>query len=539
MTNTVLFDLQAAAMAAAANSANPGRKLPNGEDIPEGMNFSDILASQNVQNTQNMQTNAAENAEGKNIPAENAETDAAEETDKGIFSDALKLIENADDGVKKALELLLKTVLNALRGSSDGEERKTDMFMILTDGSAGFSDEDDMSEDMLLGAEIMNRLGLMIDSEVEKETDPDLLLGELEKIVEQILGVSDEDTDETTAADALAALLNIASEEIESFAFEDSSAKTEAVENAAEAMKAPIKAVEQEAPEKLPEAEKLYSEFVAEVVSETEEVPKIASRSGFTALKINNASEQVSNIERKLYSEPETETEEIPVQAIAGDRSGIEENPDANKDSGSESRSDSESGTAAEMAAGASTENQTIFVRDEIAAENTETKLSADTAFSVENQVKDVVTDEIAEFGDKDGVKELVLILRPRELGQIAVKLVKDANAVSVIMSAQYEEVGKLMTQRAAYLGESLAGRDYDVKDIQVVEPGNAAEQMGLNFTDHGFSFARNQGGSNDADSGRGYRGENDGYGEIDGIEEIGADRGDIRFREAKLWTTA
>ena len=97
MTNTVLFDLQAAAMAAAANSANPGRKLPNGEDIPEGMNFSDILASQNVQNTQNMQTNAAENAEGKNIPAENAETDAAEETDKGIFSDALKLIENADD----------------------------------------------------------------------------------------------------------------------------------------------------------------------------------------------------------------------------------------------------------------------------------------------------------------------------------------------------------------------------------------------------------------------------------------------------------
>ena len=209
MTNTVLFDLQAAAMAAAANSANPGRKLPNGEDIPEGMNFSDVLASQNVQNVHNAQTDAAENADGTDITVENA---SDEEMDKGIFSDALKLIENADDGVKKALELLLKTVLNALRGSSDGEERKTDMFMILTDGSAGFSDEDDMSEDMLLGAEIMNRLGLMIDSEVEKETDPDLLLGELEKIVEQILGVSDEDTDETTAADALAAQLNIAPE---------------------------------------------------------------------------------------------------------------------------------------------------------------------------------------------------------------------------------------------------------------------------------------------------------------------------------------
>lgn len=539
MTNTVLFDLQAAAMAAAANSSGKSQKLPNGEDIPEGMNFSDILASQNVLNTQNVQTNAAENADGTDITVENAENASVEEADKGIFSDALKLIENADDGVKKALELLLKTVLNALRGSSDGEERKTDMFMILTDGSAGFSDEDDMSEDMLLGAEIMNRLGLMIDSEVEKETDPDLIFGELEKIVEQILGVSDEDTDETTAADALAALLNIAPEDVESFAFEDSSTKTEAVGNAAEAMKAPIKAVEQEAPEKLPEAEKLFSEFAAEVVSETEDVPKIVSRSGFTALKINNASEQVSNIERKLYSEPDAEAEDLPVQAIAEDRSGIKEDPGANKGSGSESKSDSGNRAAAEIAAGASAENQTIFVRDEIVTENTETKLSADTAFSVENQVKDVVADEIAEFGDKDGVKELVLILRPRELGQIAVKLVKDANVVSVIMSAQYEEVGKLMTQRAAYLGESLAGRDYDVKDVQVVEPGNAAEQMGLNFTDHGFSFARNQGGSNDAGSGRGYRGENDGYGEIDGIEEIGANRGDIRFREAKLWTTA
>lgn len=539
MTNTVLFDLQAAAMAAAANSSGKSQKLPNGEDIPEGMNFSDVLASQNALNTQNIQADAAEGTGETEIPDENSVNDAVEEADKGIFSDALKLIENADDGVKKALELLLKTVLNALRGSSDGEERKTDMFMILTDGSAGFSDEDDMSDDMLLGAEIMNRLGLMIDSEIEKDTDPDLILGELEKIVEQILGVSDEDTDETTAADALAALLNIAPEDVESFAFEDSSAKTEAVGNAAEAMKAPIKTVEQEAPEKLPEAEKLYSELAAELVSKTEDVPKMPSRTGFTALKINNASEQVGNIERKLYFGSEAEAEEMPVQTIAADRSGIAENSDANKDSGSESKSDSGNRTAAEIAAGTSAENQTVFVRDEIGTESTETKLSADTAFSVENQVKDVVTDEIAGFGDKDGVKELVLILRPRELGQIAVKLVKDANTVSVIMSAQYEEVGKLMTQRAAYLGESLAGKDYDVKNVQIVEPGNAAEQMGLNFTDHGFSFARNRNGSNDTDSGRGYRGENDGYGEIDGIEEISADHGDIRFREAKLWTTA
>lgn len=549
MTNTVLFDLQAAAMAAAANSAGRSQKLPNGEDIPEGMSFSEILASETTQVSQGTQAEQADELTGiageTAVSAGTEEDVVSEETDSGIFSEALKLIENADDTVKKALTLLLKTVLNALRGSSDGEERKTDMFMILTDGSAGFSDEDDLSGDMLLSADIMNRLGLMLDSEIEKGTEPDLLLGELEKAVEQILGYDDEETDETAAADALAALLNIAPEEIESFALEGSDAKTEAVENAAEAFKAPMKAVEQEAPEKIPEAEKLYSEFAAEAVSVTEDIPKPVSRAGFAALKINNASEQVNNIGRKLYSESEAETGEIPVKAVSEEYAEI--SADAYKDGGEAADrgtdSESKAGVAAETnyeaAAGTAVGTETVFMRDEIGTESTETKLSADTAFSVENQVKDVVTDEIAGFGDKDGVKELVLILRPRELGQIAVKLVKDANTVSVIMSAQYEEVGKLMTQRAAYLGESLAGKDYNVKEVQIVEPGNAAEQMGLNFTDHGFSFARNQGGSNNTDSGRGYRGDNDAYGEIDGIEEIGADRGDIRFREAKLWTTA
>lgn len=579
MTNTVLFDLQAAAMAAAANSANPGRKLPNGEDIPEGMSFSDMLASESAQVSQAMQavqgtqTDKTEQAgldgiAGESAAAEGTEEAAAEETDNGIFSDALKLIENAGDGVKEALTLLLKTVLNALRGSSDGEERKTDMFMILTDGSAGFSDEDDMSEDMLLGAEIMNRLGLMIDSEIEKDTDTDLLFGELEKIVGQILGNDKDDTDETTAADALAALLNIAPAETESIelSFEGGKAKTEAVESAAEAFKAPMRAVAQEAPEKLSEAERLYSELEAKAVSETapkkEETPELISRTGFAALKINNASEQVSNIGRKLDPEPKAETEEAPVQTVSeknaeaganvyrdgGERPGGGTDGKAESGTDSESKARTDVGTVyeTEAAGAAAAENftmaagaETVFIRDEIGTDSVETRLGADTAFSVENQVKDVVTDEIAGFGDKDGVKELVLILRPRELGQIAVKLVKYANTVSVIMSAQYEEVGKLMTQRAAYLGESLSGRDYDVKDVQVVEPGNAAEQMGLNFTDHGFSFARNQNGSDSTDSGRGYRGENDGYGDIDGTEEIGAVRGDIRFREAKLWTTA
>ena len=253
-------------------------------------------------------------------------------------------------------------------------------------------------------------------------------------------------------------------------------------------------------------------------------------------MKINNASEQVGNIGRRISSEPAAEEAEIPEQNLNAENFTADEsraNPNADSESrGSENKPDAEI-----AAAGVQADTETVFVRGEIGTDDVEPKLDVKTEFSVEEQVRDVVTDEISEFGDKDGTKELVLILRPRELGQIAVKLVKEANTVSVIMSAQYEEVGKLMTQRAAYLSESLSDKNYDVKDVQIVEPGNAAEQMGLNFTDHGFSFARNSGNPNSSDNG--YRGESDSYGEIDGIDEIGADQGEIRFREAKLWTTA
>lgn len=544
MTNTVLFDLQAAAMAAAANS---GQKLPGAEDIPEGgSSFSEILALQNTQNGQTSQTGATE-ASGEADGA--AEAVAEEITDNSPFAEAIKQIENSDDAVKKALTLLLKTVLNAMRGTSDGKERKTDMFMILSDGSAGFSDEDDpLSEDILLGAEIMNRLGIMLETAAEKETEPDVLLGELEKIVSAILGTKDDDdSDEITAADALAAMLNIPPEEIESLEAADSETKAEAVGNAAEALKAPMEAIRQEAPEKAPEAEKLYSEFAAEAVyvsenaQETEDVPETPVRTGFSALKINNASEQVNNIVRRTSDE----TAEISEQPVETKAPAAEANPVLTEDvkfvreaADDDTAEDAEDNRADEIAAlGAETES--IFVRGDIGTEKVETELRPETARSVEAQVKEVVTEEISEFGDKDGVKELVLILKPKELGQIAVKLIKEANTVSVVMSAQYSEVGKLMTQRAAYLGESLSDRNYHVKDVQIVEPGNAAEQMGLNFTDHGFSFARNSANSDGSENGRGRRGENDGYGEIDGIDEIAADYGEIRLREAKLWTTA
>lgn len=542
MTNTVLFNLQAASMAAAVNSGQGGITA---EDIPDGgMSFSEILASHTLQTgtAVNPTVNPAADPAAETEVSEDGAADAGVilVPDNSMFAEAIQRIQNSDDTVRKALNMLLKTVLNAMRGTSDGEERKTDMFMILADGSAGFSDEDDpIDSDLLLGAEIMNRLGLMLETAAaEEDSEPDVLIEELEKIVSQILGDEDEDSDETAAADALAVMLNIPPEEIEILAETDSETKTEAIENAVEVLKAPMEAIRREAPEKVPEAEKLYSEFTAEIAAETEEIPEAPVRSGFSALKINNASEQVGNIGRRISSEPAAEETDAPERNLRVENVTADESK-ADTDAGYESREPENKPVAEIAAAGvqAEPETETVFVRGEIGTDNVEPKLDAETEFSVEEQVRDVVTDEISEFGDRDGTKELVLILRPRELGQIAVKLVKETNTVSVIMSAQYEEVGKLMTQRAAYLSESLSGGNYEVKDVQIVEPGNAAEQMGLNFTDHGFSFARNSGNPNGSDSG--HRGGNDSYGEIDGIDEISADQGEIRFREAKLWTTA
>ena len=260
MTNTVLFNLQAASMAAAVNSGQSGITA---DDIPDGgMSFSEILASHTLQ------TGTAVNPVAETDTPEDGAADAGEilVPDNSMFAEAMQRIQNSDDAVRKALNMLLKTVLNAMRGTSGGEERKTDMFMILADGSAGFSDEDDLIDsNLLLGAEIMNRLGLMLETAAaEEDSEPDVLIEELEKIVSQILGYEDEDSDETAAADALAAMLNIPPEEIESLAEADSETKTEAIGNAAEALKASMEAIRQEAPEKVPEAEKLYSEFAAD-----------------------------------------------------------------------------------------------------------------------------------------------------------------------------------------------------------------------------------------------------------------------------------
>ena len=95
--NTVLFDLQAAVMAASASSGNSNALT----EIPEdGSSFSDVLAAQKELVTEGAVNQAAENGEvDAAMPEDEAEQD---------FSAVLKAIENADENMKKALLKLLR-----------------------------------------------------------------------------------------------------------------------------------------------------------------------------------------------------------------------------------------------------------------------------------------------------------------------------------------------------------------------------------------------------------------------------------------------
>ncbi len=582
MTNTILFDLQAAAMAAAANAGKQGAVPDTASD--EGLGFSDILAAVTGSAANGMAadgSNEADAAGGVLIDGSEADNTMPDlVSDGGVFGEAMKVIENSDEGVRKALRLLLNTVLKAMRGPDDGTERKTDMFMILSDTGAGLLDGED-GDDLLLGAEIMDRLGVMVESSAEEAAKSENVLAELEELVSKLFNVKedDDDTDENTAADVLAAMLGVKPEEIEDISFVSEDVKAEAVQSAAEVLRTPMKAVESKVPEAAEKAERLFEEAAAEVVSAkntepTEAIPEnTRAVISFAALRvggsINNAAEQLNSISAKsvpvksedeAISVPEAaadeNTEQIKVgtaenadplsvkngaaeEKEAADVIGTEKEYSPENESGAAANAETKSTEAAKTETAdpelfsAVTANADVTSDNTVSTEDTDAVFSEKTVFSVEKQIGSRIEDEIFDFGDKDGTKELVLILRPKELGQVAVKLIKENGAVSVLLSAQYEEVGKMMTQRAAYLGSSLSNQNYDVKDVQVVEPGNAAEQMGLNFTDRGFSFAQNESGRQSS------RGSQDGYGEAAEIEEVNADSGEMRSWEAKLWTTA
>jgi hypothetical protein len=128
---------------------------------------------------------------------------------------------------------------------------------------------------------------------------------------------------------------------------------------------------------------------------------------------------------------------------------------------------------------------------------------------------------EMRAENDTDGIQEMTVVLRPRELGEVAIKIVTTDGNVSVTLSAANPETAKLLDRNAAILSSQLQNGGVNVKEVLTVAPANASENMGLAFDGSGFTSegqGNQNGGQNGGQGGRQRAlGEEPLTGEIDG----------------------
>lgn len=481
--NMVMFDLQAAVMAASAGGGIP--VIPNTDGSGEGISFSEVLAAQ-AGNTAagGVQVNSESTVpdEGYVVPEEYLPADVP-----AAFKDVLSLIEEKmDSTMQKGMKMLFNTMMKAVQGSFGGsQEKKIDLFSIFYDGSASLMGED---EDMfLLCGALMSNVANAIANEQEKGTDEDEILEALKETLKRMYGTEDvedeDDEDEDKIpVDILAALIHspMSGEELEEFAVTD---KSDIVENVKELFAYPKQFFTENDPEK---AEKMES-LLAEYKPAEKEIPlerHEAIQMSFSGVKVNNASEQIETI----------------------------------------------SGVSESEAAGSAVMPQFVQTVNEV-PEFDEEEFDVYTYEPIEDQITETISDKLFDITDENGTEELIMVLKPENLGQVAIRLVKENGAVSVTLSAQHPEVGRMMSERAAELNSSLESRDVDVKSVEVVNPSNAAAQMGLDFTNQGFSRRQEYSSEGNRSSYRGIQA----ISETDETEETE----DIKIREAKLWAQA
>lgn len=554
MDNTVMLGLQTAVAAAAVDASGGMTAVPEG-----GESFSAVLAQttsgQAVQNPEsgqvqsqaqsqvqvqaqvqdssvvqdsqalagdmNLLVEETSDVDDLYLPAEETadigdlSLEAAEKASSKSALDVIieQLEATEDNGTLKGMKILAKAVLNAMMGENSSKKKKTDMFAFMGEGYKLYTDDYDL---FLTGTEMLSQIGIalktdlmaaeknesetgsvfLIDTDEEEDfiSPIDEIISKLNKIVKKLYSADDDETDVNAAAEAVAALLDIPVGTDMDYVL--TPVKEQAVEAAADVLTSAKEIVAEASPEDVPKMEQLYSETAAAVKTEKPEADQVQQSSGvheafnvsFAAVKINNAADQL--------------------KAINGEEAAVALNPPT-------------------VQIGNSVP-ETTEVSEEIPMEPVE----------VESQVTEKISERLFEMKEDNGTEELVMVLKPENLGQVAIKLVKENGVVSVLLSAQYDEVGKLMEERAAQLGSSLQDRDVQVKSVEVVNPGSAAEQMGLDFTNQGFSFMRNFGGGFSNSDNRGsYRA--DGISEIDGADIIDATENIEIIREARLWTTA
>ena len=93
--------------------------------------------------------------------------------------------------------------------------------------------------------------------------------------------------------------------------------------------------------------------------------------------------------------------------------------------------------------------------------------LSKLTENPVENQIMSNISESIKN-SVSGTTKEMTMMLNPKELGQIAVKIVNEAGKVSVTIAAQSEVTQKLLQERLPLLVQNLQNTNSDVKVVEI-----------------------------------------------------------------------
>lgn len=146
------------------------------------------------------------------------------------------------------------------------------------------------------------------------------------------------------------------------------------------------------------------------------------------------------------------------------------------------------------------------------------------------------ITQSVSETTQNGAVRELVVVLKPENLGEVAVKITSDTSgAVSVVLAASNEEVGRALAANSAALTESFAKQNVDVQNVNVVAPSEAASYMGLDFSNQSFNRRNDEASQSENASTDHIRS----IAKADNEAESGVTAARKLLKEAKLWLTA
>jgi hypothetical protein len=153
------------------------------------------------------------------------------------------------------------------------------------------------------------------------------------------------------------------------------------------------------------------------------------------------------------------------------------------------------------------------------------------SAVAPEMQIGNRILEMKAETG-ADGTQEMTVVLRPRELGDVAVKIVTENGAVTITLTAANANTAKLLDSGALTLTSQLQSGGLNVKEVLTITPSEASENMGLDFTNGEFQARDGQNPQNRQQGRHRELGEESLPGEIDG--QFTPD--DFIMRRMSLW---